>query len=629
MLHKLSSKGIRGGRRHILSQQSPFGQTRNNTKLKEDITASKELKASAIYFILFILFYLIFRLKYFGWPQTMFVFVLAFLLFLAINYKNSCSTKSPRKIIGLVLGLIVFLSIYNMMISNPFYDDWLLDEPIGLSDAKVHYYGWLAYRNESIQFPLGKMIKLGYPQTSIVFADSIPLVAMFLKPIAKFIPGNFQYFGIWVLICYMLMGHFSFNLLRLYSQKIQFLIPASLLIISSPILTQSFLCGYFSLLAHFLLIWSFYLVLKKNEDNDIFQWALLLSISVLIQIYLFAMIMLIFLFYFVSIRAQANLAKKLMLLTLILSLQLLLMYVSGYFIGSLNSSSVSENTEFGLLSSNLNSFINPLRYSKIIKPLPLPLRISRPYVFNYLGLGLVLAFLIAIAISIKERYLAKLLKKNAFLIIPITLMTLFSFTNKISFNRKIIFQYNIPHFLMLLTQFASTSRFLWPLYYLIIIFTLYTFSRIKKSQIVSLILLSLIVFQLYELSMIYNEVSNFTSKTYKYENILASPLWSEISKINKELAIVNLSKNSAVFQEFMVIAVENNLTLSNVHLARTTREQAEHIEKRTQELIEGRLQKGIIYACDSQTYEHIEEKLIPLQYQQYLIADFNFIYLKP
>ena len=160
-----------------------------------------------IYLILFLSFYLVFRAKNFTTFQTTITLSLSIALFFyLILKKNNPLLKKLPQLTGLILGGLVFLSIFNITIINPSYDDWLLLEDVGSGDTKFHYYGWLAYRQEGLQFPIGKIVSIGYPQTSVVFTDSIPLLAIILKPFNKILPTPFQYFGIWILICYMLWG---------------------------------------------------------------------------------------------------------------------------------------------------------------------------------------------------------------------------------------------------------------------------------------------------------------------------------------------------------------------------------------------------------------------------------------
>ncbi|HOI18311.1 MAG TPA: DUF6311 domain-containing protein [Candidatus Woesearchaeota archaeon] len=583
-----------------------------------------------IYLILFLSFYLVFRAKNFTTFQTTITLSLSIALFFyLILKKNNPLLKKLPQLTGLILGGLVFLSIFNITIINPSYDDWLLLEDVGSGDTKFHYYGWLAYRQEGLQFPIGKIVSIGYPQTSVVFTDSIPLLAIILKPFNKILPTPFQYFGIWILICYMLMGHFSFKLLALYSQKIYYLIPSSLFFILSPIMTQRFICSHIALMAHFLIIASFYLFLKKKEKKDLLKWFLLLSSSLLTHLYLYALIFFIFLFYSITIIKKNNLFKILCYLVLISICQFFLIYISGYFIGTTNSGIASGGNEFGLCSSNLNSLINPLNYSRVLKSMMLPIKTPDIYVFNYLGLGIIVGLLIAITLSFFTRTFKRLFFKNFWLIFSSLILGFFSLSNKIRLNRNILFEYNIPNFFTFLTQFVATARFLWPLYYLVFLFIFITFAKLKKNSLFAIIILILLIFQTYELSSIYQEVTQYSLKEHTYNNLyLKMTFWEEVSKANSELSLIDLTDNLPDYQEFTIVAIKYNLKISNVRLARTTLEQDIHILKRKNEYLNGDLQRGVAYLSTRELYNKTKN-LFNTSHRHFIVGKFDVVYLVP
>ena len=112
--------------------------------------------------------------------------------------------KSPFAafIVGALIGLIFFAWFYGLDIVNPTYTDWIW-HPI-THDTAQHQLGWEFLRQDSD----GLMINgLAYPVgLSAVFMDVIPLFALIFKPFVAWLPSSFQYFGIWGLLCYLLMG---------------------------------------------------------------------------------------------------------------------------------------------------------------------------------------------------------------------------------------------------------------------------------------------------------------------------------------------------------------------------------------------------------------------------------------
>lgn len=123
--------------------------------------------------------------------------------------------KYGLSIIAAVLGALCFIGIYGVDILNPTYDAWLLQG----GDLTIHYIGWEFFRVSDWQFPIGLMDRICYPNSvSIIFTDSIPVLAVLFKLFSSFLPETFQYFGWWALLCFILQGVFSTNLIYLYLQ---------------------------------------------------------------------------------------------------------------------------------------------------------------------------------------------------------------------------------------------------------------------------------------------------------------------------------------------------------------------------------------------------------------------------
>lgn len=84
-------------------------------------------------------------------------------------------------------------------------------------DPATHWLGWQFFRQAPLlQWPLGANRAYGMEiGSSIVFTDSIPIMAFIFKPFSAWLPETFQYIGIWVLLCFMLQAYFAWKLLSL------------------------------------------------------------------------------------------------------------------------------------------------------------------------------------------------------------------------------------------------------------------------------------------------------------------------------------------------------------------------------------------------------------------------------
>lgn len=107
----------------------------------------------------------------------------------------------------------MFVYVTGGRIINPTYDDWLM-----IGDSAQHYIGWEFFRHTPLfQWPIADNPKLGLEvASSIVFTDSIPIAAFIFKPLNYFLPATFQYFGLWIWLCFVLqaflLGSYSANL---------------------------------------------------------------------------------------------------------------------------------------------------------------------------------------------------------------------------------------------------------------------------------------------------------------------------------------------------------------------------------------------------------------------------------
>ena len=107
---------------------------------------------------------------------------------------------------GALLGALVFLILYGVRVLDPTCVDWILNNPS--PDPAQHYLGWVFYRRSGWHLPyLGANYSSIYPyRTSILYTDSIPLLAVLGKLLGGVLPARFQYLGLWGLFCYAMQG---------------------------------------------------------------------------------------------------------------------------------------------------------------------------------------------------------------------------------------------------------------------------------------------------------------------------------------------------------------------------------------------------------------------------------------
>lgn len=111
---------------------------------------------------------------------------------------------------GLAVALIALafaLWLHGGRVIHPASHAWLLH-----GDPAQHFLGSVFFLSEPWHWPPGMITRFGEAPTSVVFTDSIPLLALVAKALGW--PAGWQYFGLWMVACHVLAGWFALRLLR-------------------------------------------------------------------------------------------------------------------------------------------------------------------------------------------------------------------------------------------------------------------------------------------------------------------------------------------------------------------------------------------------------------------------------
>ena len=123
---------------------------------------------------------------------------------------------------------IAFLGFENLMFNEI---DWLL----GTGDISSAQNGWTFFKNDKWHFPLGKNPNYGLDiSDSIIFSDSIPLFAFFFKIFKSFLSTNFQYFSLWIFMCFFFQLLFSYLIIYKSTNSIAYSLMSSIFFTISP-----------------------------------------------------------------------------------------------------------------------------------------------------------------------------------------------------------------------------------------------------------------------------------------------------------------------------------------------------------------------------------------------------------
>jgi len=141
-------------------------------------------------------------------------------------------------IVPALLATAVFVMIYGFTPLDVTNDSWIMagyDE----SDLTQHYAGWALFRSADWSFPLGMIESMADGTgTMLTFTDSIPIAAIFFKAIDFLLPETFQYFGIYMLLCFILQAIAGYQLMKRKCENPVFCYAGDLLFLTAPILLE-------------------------------------------------------------------------------------------------------------------------------------------------------------------------------------------------------------------------------------------------------------------------------------------------------------------------------------------------------------------------------------------------------
>ncbi len=441
---------------------------------------------------------------------------------------------------GTIIGMILFVAVYGYRIIDVTYDDWLY---VG-GDLSQHYLGWMYYRTSPWKFPFGLIEGLASTTSvSIVYMDSIPILACFFKLFSDILPDTFQYFGIWGIVSYSLMGGFSAFLIRRFTKNKFFCVISSAFFIVSPYVLQRMfshtsLGGQWIIIVA-LVVW-FYNPFRECCLKKAGLWTLVLCMAAAVHIYFIPMIVIFILCdsIYTYLQSKKILYSFIVFLCPVLS-ALLLLYALGAFIqgGSLSSDGL------GFFSANLNTMFNPIfGISKIFQELP---HGEGQYEgMGYLGAGILFIMILAGYLLLinsetwtkERRYLHP---KSVLTFLACCAFLILALSPTVTYGVRVLFEIPWPDaILKLLGVFRSSGRFIWPLCYLTMVFFISTVIRYVKYSWSCLVLGLALLIQIYDLSGYMIEKRNQFSEKMEYVDIIQEDQWDLICRNKKTIVFI-------------------------------------------------------------------------------------------
>jgi hypothetical protein len=500
---------------------------------------------------------------------------------------------------------MAFLLIAGDQFLDPTNVAWLVG-----GDPLQHYLGWAFYRNSPWTWPVGLNPLYGMEfSNSIVFTDSIPLLAIPFKAISQFLPYPFQYLGIWVLLCFVLQSFFAFRLIGLITNGVAIQCLGSILFLFSPPLIFR-LSLHESLMGHFIILAALYLNLKtsaksidtKKSYAHSFAWIILLSIAILTHFYLAVMVLALWLADLCNrVFVKKSISYKDLALenVLLIGVAGFVAWQAGYF--AIEGAS-GATRGFGDFRTNVLALLNSRGWSYWLKPIPLrdAVEAATGEGFQYLGAGSLFLVLSAVFAIIRQKIqlssITRLAAQNyPFLMIVLLVLALISFSNYIGFGPWNL-RVPLPDFLLsLLSIVRSSSRLFWPMYYVILLVIIYVVIKAYSARSALIFLVIAALLQVIDTSAgwlpIREKVALSASSQFKTK--LQNPFWKDAGQHYQNIVTTGGQSN---WEEFGIYASENRMSINIAHIARVDYKKSEQsFFKVNQQLHQGPLDLNTLY----------------------------------
>jgi len=501
--------------------------------------------------------------------------------------------KSYQYFLPIFLGVAAFFLIAGPYFLNPLNIAWLSG-----GDPLQHYLGWAFFRNSSWEWPLGLNPKYGMELGgSIVYTDSIPLLAIPFKVISFLLPEPFQYFGLWVLGCFLFQAWFAFKLVGLVSPSLLLrALGAVFFVFSPPLIFRMGL--HESLMGQFLILIGLYLNLRPQYKNQAIWWILLLSAGALTHFYFLVMLLVLWIADLLNRALVKKTSTPKFILTevsITIVILILILWQAGFFAVS-GASGATRG--FGDFRTNLLALFNSRGWSYWLKPINLrdSVEAATGEGFQYLGAGNLFLLLCAIPVLLQRKVTIQVvLKKYPFLLLALLAMALISFSNHIGIGPW-NFRLDLPDLILGLFSFIrSSARLFWPFYYASIFLILYFIIKGYSKKTTYFLLTMGALFQAIDTSAGWLPIQKNINVpiSAEFKSPLKNSFWKAAGLHYKNVV---MDERPLFWETFGVYAAQYGLSTNMVYLARLDDAKANKaIEKLGKELNQGPLNADSLY----------------------------------
>jgi len=526
-------------------------------------------------------------------------------------------------LIPVAMGFAAFITVVGLGILNPRNISWLLAD----FDMTLEYLGWAFYRYGSWTFPIGLNPNFGLDiSSSIIYSNSMPLFAMVFKLFSGLLGEPFQFWGIWILLCFVLQAWMAWLLISLITNDIWLKIFATgLLLFSPPMFSQ---IGFHnSTIGHFPILMALYLILRPNQNNRVLWWSILLPCTLMVHPYTFAMLVALWLADLLDklvIQKKLSIFQVLLEMVCAFTITILVAWQAGYFMN------VSPGeTGFGMYRMNLLAIFDPSGFDaanwSFLYSLPWVRSNNNYEGFVYLGLGLITVLLISLPMMAKHyEKLIKLLRDHVFIFLCLICLTLFALSNNIGIGAWTFTVPLTPKLFSIASILRASARMFWPVFYVIALAGIYFLIRGYPKKITIAVLGIALAVQIFDTSGAWLEIKNkINYPGAQPVSSLSDPFWSDAAKHYKKVVRVPVWNEQAIWEKFANYAAQYQLGTNSVFMGRVDQQKIERSNQKIKEMLaQGKFEPDTLYIVED---NYVPQFVKAMNSKTDLLARFNEI----
>jgi hypothetical protein len=495
---------------------------------------------------------------------------------IAAEKRASWRARSLVVLISCIAAVACALPITGLRVLNPFNVSWIT------GDTATEYLAWSFFRQETrLTLPFGWSSAMGHPLgLSTAYLDPMPLLQTLFWMAGGLLPDNFQYFGLYFLLCLVLQFYFGYRIgcLALNGDKLAGVLGGGFFLTAPPFIWRA--VGHFSLVSHWLILAALHQFLQaiRRQHRPDLRWSgALCLIAASINPYIAAMTLLLC----CAAHAQPALLQDreaghaAVSITILMSLAFLGFVLFGF----ITSSDISQyvGAGYGLYSMNLFAPFDPGRPGALLLQ-PQSVRPEQQMEgYNYLGLGVLL--LAGVSLLRRPAILRALLRRSSVLALAVFgTCLLLALSTHVQIGRNLLCRCDLPGPIMsVLSSFRASGRLFWPAYYLIFAGTLVAAAAAFRGRWLHAVLGTALAIQVLDLMPMWSFIHR------KWEAAAApampsGPAWQQLGGKQRHLVVLPAWQCAARWEDtpggasgyvvFGTLALREHMTINSFYASR-------------------------------------------------------------